>query len=599
MTFTNKAAQEMRERVDELVKFRSGRLWLGTFHSSCLRILRTEWELTGRSRDFSVYDADDQLRAVKGVMKETQISQEVYHPKAVLEKIERAKDVLCNSEQYVIHARTEYAKTISTIYSAYQQRLEECNAFDFGDLILEAVALLKRAPDLLDKYSSRFRHVLVDEYQDTNLAQYVFVRLLSSKHRNLCVVGDEDQSIYSWRGATIRNILEFERDFPDATIIKLEENYRSSGTILQAASCVIENNRSRKGKELWTRNGSGPKITLLQAEDGASEARQVVDKTLAEIGSPGRSLSDICILYRTNAQSRAFEEEARRMGIPYVIVGGVKFYERKEVKDVIAYLSILANSRDDIALKRVINTPSRGLGAGSVGKLEARAREKGVWLWEIAKEPSALDLSPRRTESLRGFVEMIEKYRLLKEKSTVYDLMKGLVEETGYMEVLEKEGTKEALNRAENIEELLSSARRFCEIEEDVSLEAWLSRVSLFTDIDGWDDKMDALVLMTAHNAKGLEFPVVFMTGLEEGLFPHHQSLYPEEELEEERRLFYVGMTRARERLLLSYALRRMRSPVRGYQRPSRFIGEIPRDLVFLERTLLSQPFRGVGQSYS
>jgi DNA helicase-2/ATP-dependent DNA helicase PcrA len=424
------------------------------------------------------------------------------------------------------------------------------------------------------------------------------VRLLSSKHRNLCVVGDEDQSIYSWRGATIRNIMEFERDYPDATTIKLEENYRSSGTILEAASSVIQNNRSRKGKELWTKNGSGPKIVLLQAEDGTSEARQVIDKTLSEIGSPGRALSEICILYRTNAQSRAFEEEARRMGVPYVIVGGVKFYERKEVKDIIAYLSILANVRDDIALKRVINVPSRGLGAGSLSKMESYAKEKGVLLWEVAKDSAMLNLSAKREESLRRFTELIDRYRSLKERLSVYDLMKGLVEETGYVEALEREGTKEALNRAENVEELLAGARRFCEIEEETSLETWLSRISLFTDIDGWDEKLDALVFMTAHNAKGLEFPVVFLTGLEEGLFPHHQSLYPEEELEEERRLFYVGMTRAREKLILSYALRRMRSRVRGYQRPSRFIDEIPRDLIFLERALLSQPFREGPQSY-
>ncbi len=591
VTFTNKAAEEMKERVFGLIGFRSNRLWLGTFHSCCLRILRSESESVGRSRDFSIYDVEAQLRVVKEVMKELNMAREMYHPKGILERIERAKDVLCTAQEYAIHARTEYDRKVGAVYSAYEEKLQKCNAFDFGDLILETVRLLKEFPSVLDKYSSRFRHVLVDEYQDTNFAQYVLIKLLSTKHQNLCVVGDEDQSIYSWRGATIRNILEFEQDYPDAKVIKLEENYRSSGRILEAASQVIRNNLSRKGKELWTKNSSGAKITLMQARDDSDEARQVVEKTLFEMSSQGRSLNDVCVLYRTNAQSRAFEEESRRVGIPYIIVGGVKFYERKEVKDIIAYLTILVNPKDDMTFKRIINTPSRGLGKETLLGIEKHSKELGTWLWDTVQKVDLLQLSPKRERSITEFVEIISKYRALKEKLNAYQLMNGIVDDIHYLELLEKEGTREALNRAENVLELLSSTKQFCETVEDASVEAWLSRISLFSDIDGWDEKLDALTLMTAHNAKGLEFPIVFITGLEEGLFPHHQSLYPEEELEEERRLFYVGMTRAKEKLMLSYALRRARPSGKRYRTPSRFIDEIPHSLIWKERTSIAQGF--------
>lgn len=594
VTFTNKAAEEMRERVFGLIGFRTNRLWIGTFHSCCVRILRHKAEYLEYSKDFSIYDTEDQLRVVKEVMKELSISNERYHPKSILERIERAKDILCTPDEYAIHTRTEYDRITASVYSAYQEKLIKCNAFDFGDLILKTVELFKQFPAVLNEYSSRFEYVLVDEYQDTNFAQYTLIKLLSTHHRNLCVVGDEDQSIYSWRGATIRNILEFERDYPDAKVIKLEENYRSSRRILEAASHVIQNNRSRKGKELWTKNSPGAKITLLQAKDDSDEARRVIEGVLSEISSQGRSLNEVCILYRTNAQSRAFEEELRRTGIPYVIVGGVKFYERKEVKDIIAYLNILVNPKDEVTFRRVINTPSRGLGKETLHRIENLADRFGIHLWEAVQRVELLELSPKRERKLREFIELISKYRRLKEKLNVYALMKGIVDETGYLSRLEEEGTKEALNRTENVLELLSSTRLFCETAEDQSVEAWLSKVSLFSDIDGWDEKASAITLMTAHNAKGLEFPVVFITGLEEGLFPHYQSLYPEEELEEERRLFYVGMTRAKEKLFISYALRRMRPSGKRYQSPSRFIREIPSSLIWVERTSIDEGFREV-----
>lgn len=598
VTFTNKAAEEMRERVFELIGFRSDHLWIGTFHSCCVRILRSECQFLGYSKNFSIYDTEDQLRVVKEVMKGLSAPKELYHPKSILERIERAKDVLCTAQEYAVHARTESDRITGAVYSAYEEKLKKYNAFDFGDLILKVVQLFEEFPSVLDKYSPKFEHVLVDEYQDTNFAQYILIKLLSTRHRNLCVVGDEDQSIYSWRGATIRNILEFERDYPDAKVIKLEENYRSTGRILEAASRVIGNNRSRKGKELWTKNTPGAKIPLIQAKDDSDEARRVVEKTLFEISSQGRSLNDICILYRTNAQSRAFEEELRKMNIPYVIVGGMKFYERKEVKDIIAYLNILVNPKDDMTFKRIINTPARGLGKETLHRIEKHSKALGVSLWDAARRVELLQLSPKRKESLTGFVELISKYRCLEDKLSVYDLMKGIIDEIGYLIELEREGTREALNKAENILELLSSTKQYCETAEDMGVEAWLSRVSLFSDIDGWDEKLDAITLMTAHNAKGLEFPVVFITGLEEGLFPHYQSLCGEEELEEERRLFYVGMTRAKEKLFISYALCRMRPLGRRYQRPSRFIGEIPDSLIWIERTSIVQRYLEARQRF-
>jgi len=586
VTFTNKAAEEMRERVFTLIGLRSRHLWIGTFHSCCVRILRQECETLGYSRDFSVYDAEDQLGVVKEVMRELSISTERYHPKSLLEKIARAKDVLWTAEEYALHTRGEYDRVSVAVYSSYEEKLRKYNGFDFGDLILNAVKLFQRSPEILEKYRARFEHMLVDEYQDTNLAQYTMIKLLSGRHRNLCVVGDEDQSIYSWRGATIRNILEFERDYPDTKVIKLEENYRSSGRILEAASHVIRNNRERKGKELWTKNSLGTKVTLLEGKDDVDEARRVVEKILVETSSQNRPLKELCILYRTNAQSRAFEEELRQMNIPYAIVGSVKFYERREVKDVIAYMALLVNSKDEVAFRRVLNMPPRGLGRETLNRIENVARNRGISLWEATQNVELLALSTGREKKLKEFVELISRYRLLKGKLNVYDLMRGVVDETGYLTMLEREGKRET-NRSENVLELLSSARQFCEKGEDTNVEAWLSRISLFSDIDGWDEKADALTLMTAHNAKGLEFPVVFITGVEEGLFPHHQSLYPEEELEEERRLFYVGMTRAKEKLFLSYALRRLRSSGKKYQWPSRFIREIPDSLLWMENSLV------------
>ena len=577
VTFTNKAAGEMRERVYKLVGSGSKEIWLGTFHSMCARILRRESGRIGYGPNFAIYDPEDQLSVITKVMKEFNIAERETPPKVVRAHIDGAKNEVISPEKYYKFAGGFFEEKVAKIYEAYQRRLRENNAFDFGDLIMQTVVLFETHPDVLTRYQKQFRHILVDEYQDTNHAQYVLVNQLASSHRNLCVVGDDDQSIYGWRGADITNILDFEKDYPEAKIIRLEQNYRSTKTILAAAGAVIANNRDRKGKELWTENNLGDKIVLMEGYDEREEADLVVERIRDELVSNERSLKDFVVLYRTNVQSRALEDRLRSSGIPYTIVGGFKFYERREVKDVLAYLKVLVNPRDSVSLKRIINVPKRGIGEATVMKLESFAAERGVVLYEIFDRLNEIeDVYPRIKKILQDFWQLMEKYIKKKDQEPPDVLAHNLLEEAGYLEMLDKEGTIDAEDRAENVRELLYAISEYITRAQDTTLESFLAEVSLVTDIDQWDDREEAVTLMTLHCAKGLEFPVVFITGLEEGLFPISRAFDQPHELEEERRLFYVGMTRAKEKLYTSLACRRHRYSENLGSIRSRFLEEIP-----------------------
>jgi DNA helicase-2/ATP-dependent DNA helicase PcrA len=577
VTFTNKAAQEMNERVEKLLGGRAGALWLGTFHSACVKILRIDGERVGYSRDFSIYDEADSESLLKEIMKELDFSEKEYNPRAVRSKISGAKNALVGPEEYP--CPDHYTTCVVRLYAAYNARLKGCNALDFDDLLLKVVELLSQNESVKEKYRDRFQHILVDEYQDTNRAQYLIVQLLSSKHRNIFAVGDDDQSIYGFRGADIRNILDFESDFPDVKIIRLEQNYRSTKLILKAASSVVRNNVGRMGKELWTENGEGEHMVLLQAADEEDEARLIYET----LYNSGRNLRDFVILYRTNAQSRPIEETLRRAGIPYVIVGSVKFYERKEVKDVLAYMRVIVNPRDSVSLKRILNVPRRGIGPAVVRKLEEFATRNGIPLYEAILRLEEIEDIERYVNALKGFRKIIEKARGSIDEMEAAMVMSQVIDESGYIDELKQEPTREAESRIENVRELVSSAMAYQERSSETGLRGFLSEVSLYSDIDGWDERQEAVTLMTSHNAKGLEFPVVFITGLEDGLFPHSSSLGTPSEIEEERRLFYVSLTRAKEKVYLSFAGERTRWQDTVQSFPSRFIGEIPAGLIRVE----------------
>ena len=584
VTFTNKAAGEMRERVAKLVGFGSREIWLGTFHSMCARILRREAERVGYGTNFAIYDPEDQLKVITEVMRGLNIGERETPAKAVRAHIDGAKNEVIGPDEYGSYAGGYFEEKVNKIYEGYQRRLRENNAFDFGDLIMQTVKLFEMNPEVLDRYQKQFRYILVDEYQDTNHAQYVLINRFASSHRNLCVVGDDDQSIYGWRGADITNILDFEKDYPEAKIIRLEQNYRSTKTILAAAGAVIAHNRGRKGKELWTENTLGEKIVLLEGYDEREEAQRVVDSIQEELVSEGRNLRDFVVLYRTNAQSRALEDRLRGSGVPYTIIGGLKFYERREVKDVLAYLRILVNPRDSVSLKRIINVPKRGIGEATVTKLEAFAAERGVTLYEIFNRLDEIEsISPRLKRVLYDFWQLLLKHDRRKVQEPADVVAKDLIEEAGYVEMLDAEGTLDSENRAENVRELLYAISEYIARTQDASLESFLAEVSLVTDIDQWDDRSEAVTLMTLHCAKGLEFPVVFITGLEDGLFPLARVFDNPHELEEERRLFYVGMTRAKERLYMSLACRRHRYSESLGSLRSRFLEEVP--LEFFEES--------------
>jgi DNA helicase-2/ATP-dependent DNA helicase PcrA len=583
VTFTNKAAGEMKSRVEKLIGRAGFDMWMSTFHSLCARILRVEAGVLGYTRSFSIYDEDDQLSLIKKCMEELNISTKEFSKEAIQSHISKAKDKLIDWQEYASLTEDVFEQKTAKVYELYERKMKEANAFDFDDLIMKTVEIFRNYPSILEKYQNRFEYILVDEYQDTNHAQYVLVNLLASKSRNLCVVGDEDQSIYGWRGADIHNILDFERDYPDAKVVKLEENYRSTQVILDAATAVVRNNKKRKGKTLYTQMKGGEKVCLLYVEDDKLESKACVRRIQHLMEKTNSTRSDFVILYRTNAQSRLFEQELRDNGIPYVIVGGVRFYERKEIKDILAYLKIIANPKDDLSLKRIINAPTRGIGDKTISKIEDFCRKENLSLFEGINQIEMIEgISPRLKNIIYDFSKMIHQFSKAKEKLPVDELTEMITEKTGYLDELKKEKTIEAENRAENVKELINATAEFKERSDNPTLEGFLEEVSLITDVDQWDNTKDAVTLMTLHAAKGLEFPVVFIAGLEEGLFPLSRSLEDPSDLEEERRLFYVGITRARKRLFLSHALHRRRFGEMTNLR-SRFLDEIPEELLEVE----------------
>ncbi len=599
VTFTNKAAAEMKDRIDRMLGQGDVPQWVGTFHTLSTRILRREAEILGFRRDFAIYDREDQLALIRRVMKDLGISDKRYAPKAVRSHISGAKDQLISASEYRELYKDHFEQqVVSRVYEAYQRALEDCNALDFDDLIMRLAVGYATHPDLLSRYQERFQYILVDEYQDTNRAQYEWINRLAQKYRNLCVVGDDDQSIYAWRGADIRNILEFEKDYPEARVVRLEQNYRSTGLILKAGNAVIRNNAGRKGKELWTDNPSGEKIGLVETLDDRDESRWISRKIQEMRNETGRVLRDFTLLYRTNAQSRTLEEELRRAGLPYVIVGGVRFYERKEVKDVLAYLKILVNGRDVISFRRMVNTPARGLGAVSVGRIEQLAVERRIDYVEALFHAGEAGVSGKAARAAADLGEFLLRLRSRLSEISGAEAARCLLEKTGYLRALEMEAVEnvEAEVGVQNVNELMAALEEATERPEEgqaiAGLDSFLEEVALVTDVDRWDESADCVTLMTLHNAKGLEFPIVFITGMEEGLFPLSRSMDSLADLEEERRLFYVGITRTQKQLFITCAnLRRTRSNMqRMYggttaSLKSRFIDEIPDELIAREST--------------
>ncbi len=584
ITFTNKAAAEMRERIERLTGDDLGSVWVATFHSTCVRILRRHAEEIGYDRYFSIYDTDDQKQVMKEVCKKLQIDTKLLKESMFLHTISSAKDELISPEQFSRDAGSDYAASRKAmVYGEYQRTLKSNNAMDFDDLIVNTVKLFKEHPEVLDMYQERFKYIMVDEYQDTNTAQFELVRLLAGKYRNLCVVGDDDQSIYKFRGANIRNILDFEMVFKEAKVIKLEQNYRSTGNILKAANSVIKNNDSRKDKALWTDKSDGSDISFRQFETAYEEAEFIASDIASRVKNGDGAYNDNAVLYRTNAQSRLLEEACIKNNVPYKIVGGVNFYSRKEVKDILAYLKTIANGSDDVAVRRIINVPKRGIGNTSISKIQLFADNNRISFYDALNAKELTASLGKSAGKLPPFTGLIEKYRNLADEITVRDLIDNLIEEIGYRDELKNENTPEALARIENLDEFVSKAESYCETAEEPTLLGFLEEVSLVADIDDVDNDADYVLLMTLHGAKGLEFPTVYLAGMEDGLFPSYMSITAENptvEIEEERRLCYVGITRAMTKLYITCARSRM---VRGetmYSRVSRFISEIPSELL-------------------
>ena len=586
ITFTNKAAGEMRERVDNLVGFGSESIWVSTFHSTCVRILRRHIDRLGYDTNFTIYDTDDQKTLMKDVCKLVEIDTKVYKERNLLAAISSAKNEMISAQEYALNAQGDFGKEkIAKVYQEYEKQMHANNALDFDDLLVKTVQLFETQPDVLENYQERFRYIMVDEYQDTNTVQFQLVSLLAGKYRNLCVVGDDDQSIYKFRGANIKNILNFEQEFPDATVIKLEQNYRSTGNILDAANAVISNNVGRKDKQLWTDNGEGEKIKFCQFDTGYDEAEYIADDIEREVRN-GASYNDHAILYRTNAQSRLFEERFVAQNIPYKIVGGVNFYARREIKDLLAYLKTIDNGRDDVAVRRIINVPKRGIGLTTINRIQESATERGIGFYEALLAPGLIAGVGRSATKLDSFAALIEYFKTLAEEMSITDLLQEVIEKTGYIESLENEDKEEAKTRKENIDELISKAATYEEScqdkDEKATLSGFLEEVALVADIDSLDEEQEYVVLMTLHSAKGLEFPRVYLAGMEDGLFPGYMSINAgdREELEEERRLCYVGITRAEQELTLTSARRRMVHGETQYNPMSRFVKEIPRELL-------------------
>ena len=584
ITFTNKAAGEMRERIDQMVGYGSESIWVCTFHSTCVRILRRYIDRLGFGTNFTIYDSDDQKTLMKDICKRLEIDTKMYKEKMFLSAISSAKDELIDPIEFETRAAGDYVKRKQAqVYREYQQALKQNNALDFDDLIMKTVELFKLDKEVLASYQDRFRYIMVDEYQDTNTAQFELIRLLALKYQNLCVVGDDDQSIYKFRGANIYNILNFEHHFPDATVIKLEQNYRSTQNILDAANAVIANNQGRKEKRLWTDNGAGDKITFEQLDTAAEEADFVARDIARRVRKGEYQYKDCAILYRTNAQSRLFEERFITANIPYKIFGGVNFYARKEVKDLLAYLKTIDNGQDDLAVRRIINIPKRGIGAASINKVALYAQEQEISFYDALCVAEQVPGLGKAAAKIRPFVLFIQSMKAKAKLLSVTDLLQEVIETTGYVRELEVEGTDEAEARIENIDELISKAVDYAEGEEAPTLNGFLENVALVADIDSFDENSDYVVLMTLHSAKGLEFPNVYLAGLEDGLFPSYMSITSDNsqaEIEEERRLAYVGITRAKKNLTITSARVRMVRGQTQYGKVSRFVREIPPELL-------------------
>ncbi len=586
VTFTNKAAEEMRERVERLLGRSARGIWISTFHSACARILRHHIEQLGYQRNFVIYDEEDQERHLKTVMKELGLDFKMFHPKAMQSAIDQLKNEGMTPEQFQPSYYNIFQKRLAQVYQRYQEDLKRNNGVDFGDLLLLTTLLFKKFPEVLRTYQDLWHYVMVDEFQDTNLIQYQLLRQLVNTHENICVVGDDDQSIYRWRGAEVGNILNFERDFPETKVITLEQNYRSTKNILHAANSMVQRNRFRKEKVLWTENPEGERITFFVAKDEREEADFVIRKIKEYLSANPSSepYREVAVFYRINAQSRALEEAFVKHHIPYTIVGGLKFYERREIKDILAYLKWVSNPSDSLSLRRIINVPSRGIGEKTLEKIESYSRERGLSLYEGMKACLAEDwLSPLAKEKIFGFLQMIEDFMKEVQSVPLTQLTMNILTQTKYLDRLKEEGTEEALSRLENIDELLSVMMEFEQEEEGGSLQSFLERVSLMTEVDLYENKENRVSLMTLHCAKGLEFPVVFMVGMEEGLLPHYRRGEEIEDLEEERRLCYVGLTRAKRKLYLSRAERRSTFGVGRANLPSRFLDELPLELIEVE----------------
>ncbi|MCI9219406.1 MAG: UvrD-helicase domain-containing protein [Lachnospiraceae bacterium] len=585
ITFTNKAAGEMRERVDKLVGFGADQIWVSTFHSACVRILRRHIDRLGYDNSFTIYDSDDQKTVMKGVIKHLNLDPKTYKERAMLSAVSAAKNELISVSQYETDAAGDYdymKKIYAKAYREYQETLEANNALDFDDIIVKTVELFKCCPEVLESYQDRFQYIMVDEYQDTNTAQFELVGALAKKYRNLCVVGDDDQSIYKFRGANIRNILDFEEHFPEAVTIKLEQNYRSTQPILDAANAVISNNAGRKAKTLWTGRGDGEKVRLRQFDTAYEEAEFIAGDVARKVGKQGAKYRDCAVLYRTNAQARLVEERMIMEGMPYNVVGGTNFYSRMEIKDILAYLKTIESGRDEVAVRRILNVPRRGIGNATLEKLEDYARMRGIGLYAAMEQADEIMSLGKAAAKIRPFVQLIQSLRRERDQRTIAELIRFTVDKIGYEEYLADYDDEGGEDRLANVGELITKAVNYTETHEEPTLTEFLEEVALVADIDNVDGEDDRVLLMTLHSAKGLEFPYVYLAGMEDGLFPGYQTINSDDptDLEEERRLAYVGITRAMDELTLTCAKMRMIRGETQYNPVSRFVGEIPDELL-------------------
>jgi DNA helicase-2/ATP-dependent DNA helicase PcrA len=589
VTFTNKAAKEMKARIDHLVGDVSKQIWAGTFHSICSRILRMHGEVAGLSKDFTIFDTADQMALVSECIEQMGLPEKKYQPRAVLSLISKAKEQLISPEEFPSKFRGDFETVVGRIYKIYERKLHENSALDFDDLIVWAVRLLQNYPEVRTYYRERFQYIMVDEYQDINFTQYSFVTLIAGGHRNICCVGDDDQSIYRWRGADVGLILQFEHDYPDAKVFKLEQNYRSTRTIIEAAHEVVRRNRSRRDKELWTENVDGHAIDVYESANEQEEAIHIANVIANKVATENRRFADFVVLYRMNAQSRVFEDVFLSYRVPYVLIGALRFYERREIKDVLAYLRLASNPNESISLKRVVNNPPRGIGPTTVARIEQYAADNDILLWEALKRADDIpDLQKKARRELKNFVALVEYLHSKRDAYSVQRLVEDALEQSGYVRHLMSDRSMDAESRVENVKEFLSVTEEFEKVSQEHSLREFLEQVALISDIDTYEESGNAVTLMTLHAAKGLEFPVVFIAGMEEGLFPHQRSMSDRDELEEERRLCYVGMTRAKEELHLSHAHLRTFMGKTERRQSSRFLAEVPDHL--LARRPASRP---------